>query len=237
MDAQREREEKLSPAAIRSRMARREIGLWLSAFGWPALRVLVLGVGLGIVLLVGLSESIEPLGEAASSDDVLWLGARYGILLTIVPAIWAGLSSLAFRLARGWAVVPALTLPAYVGVACWLRRDDLRASAVALADAVNTQVDLSSLSLAQQVAMPSITAAPMDVPMLMAHAGDAFFAPPVRAAVSGLEGQVVLTLIAALVPGVLVSILALSVGYRRGWAVRHEADLERLRRAERAEVG
>ncbi len=237
MEGQREREERLSPAAIRSRMARREIGLWLSAFGWPALRVLVLGVGLGIVVVLGLSESIEPLGAAASTDDVLWLGARYGILITIVPAIWAGLSSLAFRLARGWAVVPALTLPAYVGVACWLRQSELRASAQALSETVNAQIDLNGLSIAQQLAMPSITATPMDVPLLMAHAGDVFFTPPVRAAVAGLEGEVVLTLIAALVPGVLVSVLALSVGYRRGWAQRHEADLERLRRAAASEVG
>lgn len=230
----RPEEPSVSPDVIRRRIARREVALWLSAFGWPALRVLVLGVGLGITIVFFFSQSVEPLAEAAATSDVLWLGARYGLLLTLVPAIWAGLSSLAFQLARGWAVIPALTLPIYVGIAGWLRQDDLRASALALTNAVSGQLDQDSLAITRQVALPDVTGSPMDVPMLAAHVGDVFFTPPVRAALNGLETQLVLTVIAALVPGVLVSVIALSVGYRRGWAVRHEADLERLRRAEGA---
>jgi len=230
----------LDAAAIKRHMARREIALWASAFGWPALRVLVLGVALGVAIVVFFSETGESIGEQAETSDVLTLGVRYGLLLTLVPAVWAGLSSLAFRLARGWAVIPALTLPVYVIVACWLRQDELRASAAALSAAVSHTIDAHGLAIAQQIAMPG-GALPIamptdgiplagDVPLLLAQAGDTFFEAPVRTALSLLERQVTITLVAALVPGVLVSLLALSIGYRRGFALRHEADLERLRK-------
>lgn len=216
-------------------MRRREAGLWLSAFGWPALRVLLLGMLLGVAILVFYSEMSETLGEDAEPTDLITLGARYGLLLALVPAVWAGLSSLAFRLARGWAVIPALTLPVYVIVACWLRQDDLRTSFDALSEAVNRQIDTHGLQMAQQIAMPA-NGVPLaaDVPMRMDQAGDLLLAGPVRTALGFLEQQVTITLIAALVPGVLVSLLALSVGFRRGWAERHEADLERLRKLEKS---
>jgi hypothetical protein len=222
----------LDAAAIRRRIARREALLWASAFGWPALRVLVLGTLLGIGIVMGMSEMMEPLGEEAASGDVLAFGVRYGLMLTTVPAVWAGLSSLAFRLARGWAVVPALTLPSYVAVACWIRQDELRASATALSHAVSAQLDAHGLETAQVIATQSGVPTAADVPALMAHAGASFFDDHVRTALDALDHEVVITLVVSLVPGVLVSLLALSVGYRRGWRVRHEADLERLRQLE-----
>lgn len=224
-------EERLDAAAIKRRIARREVRLWLSAFGWPALRVLVLGTALGIAIVVGLSEMFEPLGDDADTSDVLALGVRYGLLLTLVPAVWAGLSSLALRLARGWTVVPALTLPVYVMIACWLRRDEVRASAGALSDAVNAQMDTHGLEMAETLGMPT-SGLPLetDVPMRMAHAGAGFFDDHVQGALAALEHEVSFILLASVLPGVVVSLVALAVGYRRGWAVRHEADLERLRR-------
>ena len=222
------------PATIRSRMRRREIALWLTGFGWPALRVLVLGTLLGLAIVFGMSEMVEPLGDDASPTDVAVLGLRYGLYLSIVPAIWAGLSSLALRLARGWAVIPALTLPLYVMIAAWLRAGVLRSSVDALTRAVNAQLDARSAEMADQIGMPSDGMLPgVEVPMLMARAGDTFFDAPVRAALAVVEREVVFTLIAALVPGLLVSFVALAIGYRRGWEARHEADLERLRRLER----
>jgi hypothetical protein len=193
----------------------------------------LLGTALGMAIVFGMSEMIEPLGQDASTSDVVALGVRYGLLLTLVPAVWAGISSLAFRLARGWAVIPALTLPVYVMIACWLRQDTLRASAAALSDAVNAEIDAHGLEMAETIAMPTqgIPLA-MDVPALMAHAGAGFFDEHVQRALTALEREVSFTLLASLVPGVLVSLVALSVGYRRGWAERHEADLDRLRRLE-----
>ena len=227
-----------APSLIRRRMARREAALWLSAFGWPALRVLVLGAALGVALVVLASETVDSIGEGAAMPDLLSLGVRYGLLMAVAPAVWAGVASLALRLARGWAVVPALTLPLYVAIACWLRADALRSAMRALSAAVDRHLDQGGVEVLRDLA-PAAGGAPLptDVPMLMAHAGDAFLDGPVRVALAALEGEVGITLIAALVPGVLVSIVALSVGYRRGWAERHEADLERLRRAASSPAG
>ena len=111
---------------LRARIARREVLLWLGAFGWPLLRVLALGGVVGVACSLLLTEALGRMLADARSSEVALLGLRWGLALALAPALWAGLSSLALKLARGWALVPAFVLPAYVFAAAWLRSTELK---------------------------------------------------------------------------------------------------------------
>lgn len=220
-------------ALARARIRRREITAWLVGFAWPALRVYVLGIVLTLATVFALWGSVEPRGEAAPSDEVLAFAIGYGLLTWTGPAIWAGLSELAWKLTRFWALVPAIAIPASVGLALYAFQGVLRSRADEVVHAVSDCLDSRSLEMlddpfAGAHAMPG----PLTVPTMLAEAGEAFFDPPARIALAAFRTELLFALGVGLVPGVTLSLIALTIGYRGGYAARHEADLERIRKGE-----
>lgn len=206
----------------RSGVARKEAWTWFAAFAGPALRVLALMAILGVALVIVMSGLADPRGGRAPLDAQVALGVEVGLLLGIAPAVWAGLSSLAFTLARGWALVPALGIPACVAGALALVRGALHARADEVVHAVNERLDARGLELLTGVlAHAPRTLGPGDVLDVMAEAGEPFFDPPVRAALDALAVELESAILAGLVVGLVVSVPALVVGYRRGFARRH----------------
>lgn len=206
----------------RSGVARKEAWTWFAAFTGPALRVLVLMAIVGVALVVVTSGLGDPRGGPAPLEAQVVLGVEYGLLLGIAPAVWAGLSSLAFTLARGWALVPALGIPACVAGAIVLLRGALRARADEVVHAVNERLDARGLEMLSGVLSHAPhTTGPGDVLDVMADAGEPFFDPPVRAALDALAVELELAIVAGLTLGVLLSVPALVIGFRRGFARRH----------------
>jgi hypothetical protein len=224
-------------AIARARIRRKELTLWLVGFGWPALRVYALGTTLTLALVFALWGTISPGGEAAPPDEVLTFAIGYGLLTWTGPALWAGLSELAWRLARFWALVPAIAIPAFVIASLYAFQGVLRSRADDLVHAVSDCLDARSLEmLTDPFAGTSAIPGPLTVPTLLAQAGEAFFDPPARVAFDAFRGELLSALSIGLAPGVALSIAALFVGYRAGYAVRHEADLERIRGAREGSV-
>jgi hypothetical protein len=216
----------------RARIRRRELTAWAVGFGWPALRVYALGSALTLALVFVLWGTIAPHGEAAPPDDVLRFALGYGLLTWTGPAIWSGLSELAWKLTRFWALVPAISIPAFVILSLYVLRGVLRARADEVVHAVSECLDARSLEMiADPFAGTDAMPGPLTLPTLLAEAGEAFFDPPAVAALSAFRTELIFALALGLAPGVLLSLIALSIGYRKGYRMRHEADLERLRRA------
>ena len=66
---------------------------------------------------------------------------------------------------------------------------------------------------------------------MLAEAGAAFFDPPARVALSALRDELLFAIGIGLAPATCLSVIALALGYRAGYATRHEADLARIERA------
>jgi hypothetical protein len=206
----------------RAAMVRREVWTWLAAFAGPALRVLALMAVLGVAVVLASAGLVAPRGMPAPLEAQLWLGVEYGLALGIAPAVWAGASSLAFTLARGWALVPTLGIPACVAGALYLAQGALRARADEVVHALDERLDARGLEMLTDVfAHAPRSLGPMDVPDLMARAGEPFFDPPVRAALGALAIELETALVLGLGVGIVLSVPALVVGYRRGLAARH----------------
>ncbi len=220
-------------ARARARIRRKELTTWLVGFCWPALRVYLLGTVLTLALVLVLWSTIQPRGEAAPESDVLLFALGYGLLTWTGPAIWAGLSELAWKLTRFWALVPAIGIPVSVGLSLYVFQGVLRSRADDVVHAVSACLDARSLEmLSDPFAGTDAMPGPLTLPTMLAEAGQAFFDPPARHALDAFRGELLSAIVIGLVPSVAVSLLALFVGYRAGYAARHEADLERVRRAE-----
>ena len=71
---------------------------------------------------------------------------------------------------------------------------------------------------------------PLTLPTMLAEAGVAFFDPPARVALSALRDELLFAIGIGLAPATCLSVIALALGYRAGYATRHEADLARIER-------
>lgn len=219
-------------SVARARMRRRELSTWVVGFGWPALRVYLLGTTLTLALVFALWSTIAPRGEPAPESDVILFAIGYGLLTWTGPALWAGLSELTWKLTRFWALVPAISIPAAVGGSIYASQAVLRSQADDLVHAVTTCLDQRGLAVLEEpfsggTALPT----PFTLPTLLAEAGEAFFDPTAQRALDAFRSELLLAIGLGLVPSVTLSLVALGIGYRSGYARRHEADLDRLRAA------
>lgn len=214
--------------AARRRIARREAWEWAVAFGWPAVRVLALGTALAIAVTIVVWQATDPRGERAALGPVIAAGARWGLGAALPLALWVGSSTLVRRLARAWALVPLVSIPLAVGGSLYLCSGVLHARAEDVIVAVNGSLDARGLSTLAGLAGPPTR--PLGrLPSVFGEAGEAFFDPPARAALDALTFEIGAAIAMGFVPALVVSMVALAIGYRRGFERRHEADLERLR--------
>ncbi|MEZ4431728.1 MAG: hypothetical protein R3F65_04900 [bacterium] len=197
------------------------------AFGWT----LMVGVGLLAMFFAHGVLTAPPNTAATGLSPVLALpvAVAYSLFVAFFPALVVGLIALAWAAAGAAVLVPLVLIPLCLALAGWLSAellaDQTRAALAALTAAAGGH-HWMVLGIGQAARIGPLVLV-IALPLLVADLGLVVLDPGFLFELAVLAVELALITALALIPALLVSGVALSIGWWRGFRRRHAAALRR----------
>lgn len=197
------------------------------AFGWT----LIVGVGL-LALFFGHAVLTAPPSAAGTSLSpvlALPIALGYSLFVAFFPALVVGLIALAWAAAGAAVLVPLVLIPLCIALAGWLSADllaDQTRTALAALVAAAGDHDWMVLGIGPAARIGPLVLI-IALPLLVADLGLVVLDPGFLFELAVLAVELALIVALALIPALLVSGVALSIGWWRGFRRRHATALRR----------